>query len=314
VLLLPDLLLWLGCLAIHFDLTRRNDAGLAEASEGSQGWQKLVHIGGVWLLTAMLADSLQLGIDRAALWNTSWAGVVFLIACVAVLGLLTRWAGRAAPSGGAGLGWPLAQHGRAYWWIAAAPLVVMAYFGALATAAFAEGVTDPLPYLPLLNPVDLSVALALAVLALWRRMVAGARPVPGGAEPLLGRPALAAAAVLGFVAVNAIWLRTAHHFLGVGWSGAELGASPLVQTGLAILWTLLAMALMLFAHRRALRGVWITGAALLGLVVAKLLLVDMSSAEGWQRIVTFIGVGVLMLVIGYFVPLPPRRSEPEVAP
>ena len=30
---------------------------------------------------------------------------------------------------------------------------------------------------------------------------------------------------------------------------------------------------------------------------------------GMQRIVTFIGVGLLMLVIGYFVPLPPRRAE-----
>ena len=49
--------------------------------------------------------------------------------------------------------------------------------------------------------------------------------------------------------------------------------------------------------------------ALLALVVAKLLLVDMSSAEGWQRIVTFIAVGILMLVIGYFVPLPPRKEE-----
>ena len=55
--------------------------------------------------------------------------------------------------------------------------------------------------------------------------------------------------------------------------------------------------------------VWIAGAGLLGLVVLKLLLVDMSSAESWQRIVTFIGVGVLMLVIGYFVPLPPRKVE-----
>ena len=45
--------------------------------------------------------------------------------------------------------------------------------------------------------------------------------------------------------------------------------------------------------------------------MAKLLLVDMSSAEGWQRIVTFIAVGILMLVIGYFVPLPPRQGEAE---
>ena len=81
------------------------------------------------------------------------------------------------------------------------------------------------------------------------------------------------------------------------------------QLGLAILWSALALGLMLFAHRRALRYSWLAGAGLLGVVVVKLLLVDMSNAQGWERIVTFIGVGLLMLVVGYFVPLPPRSAE-----
>jgi uncharacterized membrane protein len=119
---------------------------------------------------------------------------------------------------------------------------------------------------------------------------------------------MVALAALAFAAVNGAWLRTAHHWLGVAYEPGALGASAAVQTGLAIIWTLLAMGLMLLAARKALRAVWIAGAGLLGLVVLKLLFVDMSSAEGWQRIVTFIGVGVLMLVIGYFVPLPPRKS------
>ena len=84
-----------------------------------------------------------------------------------------------------------------------------------------------------------------------------------------------------------------------------------VQTGLAILWTLLAMGLMLHAHRRALRASWLVGAALLVAVVVKLLLVDLSNAQGWERIVTFVGVGVLMLVIGYFVPMPPKTRAAE---
>jgi uncharacterized membrane protein len=53
------------------------------------------------------------------------------------------------------------------------------------------------------------------------------------------------------------------------------------------------------------------GAALLAVVVFKLLLIDMSNAQGWERIVTFIGVGLLMLVTGYFVPLPPKRILQE---
>ena len=73
----------------------------------------------------------------------------------------------------------------------------------------------------------------------------------------------------------------------------------------------MAMALMLMGQRRQLRLLWLAGAALLVVVVAKLVLVDMSAIEGFARIVAFIGVGVLMLLIGYFVPLPPRSKEAE---
>ena len=197
--------------------------------------------------------------------------------------------------------------------MAAAPLALLVFGGALVTAMAAEGITAPLPYIPLFNPVDLAVFLALVALVLWHRMATAMAPAPGGADMLRGPFAPALAAMLGFAAINAVWLRTAHHWLGVDWSPDGLAASSVVQAGISILWTLLAMALMVFAQRRAMRTLWLVGAALLAMVVAKLLLVDMSSAEGWQRIVTFIAVGILMLVIGYFVPLPPRKETQEAA-
>jgi len=51
------------------------------------------------------------------------------------------------------------------------------------------------------------------------------------------------------------------------------------------------------------------GAALLALVVAKLFLVDLAQVGTVERIVSFIGVGLLLLLIGYLAPVPPRRSE-----
>jgi uncharacterized membrane protein len=170
-------------------------------------------------------------------------------------------------------------------------------------------VTDPLPYLPLLNPVDLSVALALAALALWRRMVASAAHPPAGAEPLLGEVPVIMTGLIAFGWINAIWLRSAHHWLDIPWTPEDLAADGTVQTGISILWTLLAMALMLAAKRSGARVLWLTGAALLAAVVVKLLLLDMSKVEGLARIIAFLGVGGLMLAIGYFVPLPPRKGE-----
>ncbi|HNN55905.1 MAG TPA: DUF2339 domain-containing protein [Novosphingobium sp.] len=307
VLFLPDLAVWAAALALHLWLLRRRDADDAHAGHLLRGAN---HAGTVWLGTAMLANVLWLGVDRGNLWDTSWAGVVFLISATAVLALLTRWAGSAAPRKDlAGLGWPLDPHARVYWWGAALPLALLTFGGAFLTALIAEGITDPLPYVPLVNPVDLAIGLALVALALWRRMLGSAAKIPSGAEPIAGGLGRALGGILAFVWINTIWLRTAHHFLGVGWSQFELAQSPTVQTGLTILWTLIATALMLFAHRRAIRLAWLTGAVLLGVVVAKLLLIDMAQAEGWARIVAFIGVGVMMLAIGYFVPLPPRKED-----
>jgi uncharacterized membrane protein len=65
---------------------------------------------------------------------------------------------------------------------------------------------------------------------------------------------------------------------------------------------------MLVAGRRRNRLVWLVGAALLAVVIAKLFLVDLSKVGSVERIVSFVGVGLLMLIVGYFSPLPPARE------
>ena len=50
---------------------------------------------------------------------------------------------------------------------------------------------------------------------------------------------------------------------------------------------------------------------ILALVVLKLFLVDLSSSGTVARIVSFLAVGGLMLVIGYFSPLPPNQQAEE---
>jgi uncharacterized membrane protein len=50
------------------------------------------------------------------------------------------------------------------------------------------------------------------------------------------------------------------------------------------------------------------GAVLLGATVLKLFIIDLSNRGGSERIFVFIAVGILMLVVGYFAPLPPPRA------
>jgi uncharacterized membrane protein len=85
-------------------------------------------------------------------------------------------------------------------------------------------------------------------------------------------------------------------------------ASTLVQTSLSIFWAILALVTMMVATRRRYRTVWIVGAALLAVVIAKLFLIDLSRTGSVERIVSFVGVGLLMLVVGYFSPLPPASE------
>jgi uncharacterized membrane protein len=85
--------------------------------------------------------------------------------------------------------------------------------------------------------------------------------------------------------------------------------STLVQAALSIFWSVLALCAMMGATRLRVRALWIVGASLMVVVVAKLVLVDLSNTGTVERIVSFIGVGVLMLLIGYISPGPPRTSE-----
>ncbi|WP_445193539.1 DUF2339 domain-containing protein [Sphingomonas sp. Tas61C01] len=305
---LPDAIIWAVGIALHLRLLYLNDR--AESAVAPVALLQAEHVGGVWLATAMLADCLWLGVDRARLWGSAWADAAFLIGAIAVLAALTLTAGRAMGRRGVARRWPIDAHATGYGWRAAIPIAALAYLGALVSAVTSAGNAAPLPYIPLLNPIDLTLGIALGGLALWRRTMLESDPRPKGVAALEGYGPLAALAGLAFVIVNTIWLRTAHQLLGVAWNGDALLGSVVVQSGLAILWTSLALALMVTASRRKVRGLWLAGAGLLGLTVVKLLLVDLANSGGGATIVAFIVVGVLMLVVGYLAPLPPRGGPP----
>jgi uncharacterized membrane protein len=85
-------------------------------------------------------------------------------------------------------------------------------------------------------------------------------------------------------------------------------ASTLVETALSIFWTLLALTTMLVATRKHSRLVWFAGAGLLAVVIAKLFFIDLSNSGSIDRIVSFLAVGALIMVVGYFSPVPPAAQ------
>ena len=50
----------------------------------------------------------------------------------------------------------------------------------------------------------------------------------------------------------------------------------------------------------------------MGVVVLKLFLIDLRNQDTVGRVVSFIAVGILLLIVGYLAPVPP--AEPAVDP
>jgi len=102
-----------------------------------------------------------------------------------------------------------------------------------------------------------------------------------------------------------------HHYGAVPFDWRALWRSTLLQASWSVVWSVFALLAMLHASRRALRGPWLGGAAVLGLVVLKLFVVDLARGGTVARIVSFIVVGLLLVAVGYLSPLPPRPRPSE---
>ncbi|MCW5213424.1 DUF2339 domain-containing protein, partial [Desulfobulbus sp. TB] len=68
---------------------------------------------------------------------------------------------------------------------------------------------------------------------------------------------------------------------------------------------------MVTAHGLKHRTLWLIGAGLVALTVLKLFLIDLANSGTVERIVSFVVVGILLMLIGYFAPLPPADSQQE---
>jgi uncharacterized membrane protein len=287
---------WLAVLAAHLLSLRQLDAILHPRLRSA------AHVLGCWLIIGVLSLELRYGLLVLSESYNAWRWLGW--ALLPSLYLLAMTASRNGP-------WPLNAYPREYRVWAAAPLALLMLAWFWLANGFSEGAADPLPYIPLLNPLELGLLITLTGIVSWTRKQL----------PQLGincadarRAALVIAGASLFALVTAMVLRSAHHWANVAWDTDALFDSMRVQAGLSIVWTLMALALMIDGHLRARREIWIAGAALIGIVVAKLFFVELSNRGGLERIVSFIGVGILLLVVGYFAPLPPKipsRSPPS---
>ena len=169
-------------------------------------------------------------------------------------------------------------------------------------ALFLPAGSAPLPWVPLFNPMELAqlALLALAARWLWSEQ----------APDALQRLRILKMSMAGFLMITFVTLRAVHHWGGIDWNAGLLSTS-LAQTSLTVVWSVLGVLGWVIGSRRGQRGLWLAGAVLMGVVLAKLVFIDRQHLGNLLGIGSFIAYGLLCTLVGYFAPAPPRAVAEE---
>jgi uncharacterized membrane protein len=259
------------------------------------------HYGGVWLVGLIATTEVGWQVNYVVADGRDW-----LFFAWGMIPALWLWICVRGEQFGR---WPFTSHHKIYLSLGGAGAVVVGTLWLL-FSTIQEGDPAPLPYLPLLNPLDLGLALFLTVSIIWIMRLRGQPETPRWQQ---SHADIWFAGAATFIWLNAMLLRSIHHYGNVTYTSHALFNSVLVQAALSLFWTTLAVALMVYAARASRRSIWVTGAVLQGVVVAKLFFIELANTGTVERIVSFIGVGILLLAVGYLAPVPPRRVSHEAS-
>ncbi len=273
-------------------------------------WQRGLHTlrtTGPWLMIwpvghRLLADWLGSGtLEQEQLlaeggWFTSGSWARYLPAWMMMLAIV--WVIRQTRSGG----WPVYPLAGWYRRVLIPLGAAWSIFLVLVWNLTQNGQMAPLPYVPVLNPLDITTGFSLLLGVEAFRLLRQETAVEEQAVWFAALPWVAALAAYAWF--NLILLRSVAVFMDISYQFGPMFDSQFVQTLLALVWSGTALVLMRLAAQRVWHRVWMLGAILLGIVVAKLFLVDLSNIGGLARVVSFLGVGLLMLAIGYLAPFP----------
>lgn len=203
---------------------------------------------------------------------------------------------------------PLQSHQKSYWLIGLLPIALYLLL-TLIMGLTSSGKIIYWRYIPFINPLEESAAFALIMLTVW--LSKSIRLVSEQKQrhltqfgPSIITPLFVIIAI--FLWGNSIILRCMSQWLDIPWSFYALWHNNIVQVVLSLVWTLTALTLITIAHRYSLRYTWFAGASLQCIVVLKLIFVDSVELDGLMKAFVFIGVALLMLVIGYLAPIPPK--------
>ncbi|WP_313642640.1 DUF2339 domain-containing protein [Stenotrophomonas sp.] len=242
-----------------------------------------------WLLWPTVVSLLAWHVGARFALAEGWVGMLLALPwlLLAVLSMY-RWAWLSQPLGAA------FDRYRTALQLAVFAALGLWWLSSLSSA----GSAAPLPWIVVFNPLELAEIAVLALLAMRLRQNRGAAVLPAQ---------LVGTALAALVLVTVMTLRAVHHWGDVPWNESLLG-SKLAQTSLTVVWSLLGVIGWISGSRRGQWGLWLAGAILMSVVLAKLLLVDRGNLGDLLGIGAFIAYGLLCTLVGWLAPAPPRRA------
>lgn len=288
VLASPNTFIWLAVLMLNYWLITRLE---------TVNWPKLVSIGqhGLFVVFITLLFSLEISWLLDKLIASGGEGLIAISALFPILVIHIAKA-EELPA--------IKRFGQPLQLGIIASLVLILGLWSLLINISNSGDPAPLPYIPFLNPVD------LAQLVLFITIAICLRELPAITRPLF-KVIVIATSILAFVWLTAVLIRSMHHYADIPFKLYYLLSNTAVQTAISILWTIIGMAAMLFASRKIVRTLWISGAVLIAVVLVKMIFVDLGASGTVERIVSFLVVGSLLVAMGYFSPIPDSDKESD---
>lgn len=159
------------------------------------------------------------------------------------------------------------------------------------------------PYLPVLNMVEFASLAVLYQLYYWLKSSPISISIHNETNVLA-----VSLPILFLLLISCGTMRLWHFYADIPWQAEDLLSSLAIQASLSIIWALTAIMLMVSGHRASNRTRWFFGVAVMTVVIFKLFFVELSNSDSIERIVSFIVVGLLLLLVGWFAPIPPKQK------
>jgi uncharacterized membrane protein len=256
---------------------------------------EILHLLTAWFLLWQLAYWFNYNLGQITILSATWSLITWGLIPVVALALLLAKRSYTL--------WPFAAYQDIFRFNTSLGIIGFLELWLAYSNLSSNGETLPLPYLPLLNPLDIICLLSFSMITKWylAQRQASARVI--SEKIFIG--------ILGgllFFWLNMMLVRSLHYFAHIPFAWNAIFASRIAQTAFSIFWTIIAVGLTFSSSRLKLRTLWFIGLGLIGLVTLKLFFIDLLITSMFLRTLSFCAVGFLLLLIGYFAPLPPSRT------